>query len=140
MESTQDDELGVAAAATLYRALGDPTRRLIVQHLFNGPHRVRDLTDHLGLAQSTVSAHVACLRECGLVDAEPQGRATRYSLSEPERLTELLRATEGLLAATGAAVTLCRHLRADDAGSTAAHASGEAVESVGATTAAEAAR
>ncbi|WP_307858102.1 ArsR/SmtB family transcription factor [Cellulomonas fulva] len=106
-----DDEAAIAPAAALFRALGDPARLLIVQHLFRGPHRVRDLTDHLGLAQSTVSAHVACLRECGLVDAAPDGRSTRYSLSQPERLTALLGATEDLLAVTGAAVTLCRHLR-----------------------------
>lgn len=119
------DDTVVAPAAALLRALGDPTRLLIVEHLFRGPHRVRDLTDHLGLAQSTVSAHVACLRECGLVAAAPDGRSTRYSLAHPDRLTALLAATEHLLVATGDAVTLCRHLHdegrdeeaADQAGS-----------------------
>jgi DNA-binding transcriptional ArsR family regulator len=104
------DDTIVAPAAALLRALGDPTRLLIVEHLFRGPHRVRDLTDHLGLAQSTVSAHVACLRECGLVAAAPDGRSTRYSLSHPDELTALLAATEHLLVATGDAATLCPHL------------------------------
>lgn len=37
------------------------------------PARVVDLTRVLGLAQSTVSGHLACLRDCGLVTARPAG-------------------------------------------------------------------
>lgn len=90
----------------MFRSLGDPTRLAIVQHLALGEHRVVDLTGHLGLAQSTVSAHLACLRDCGLVKSRPQGRASMFSLAHPELLT-LLSAAEKLLAATGDAVVLC---------------------------------
>ena len=45
-----------------------------------------DLTGELGLAQSTVSSHLACLRDCGLVDFRPQGRASVYRLARPELL------------------------------------------------------
>lgn len=65
-----------------------------------------DLVAELGLAQSTVSAHVGCLRECGLVAGRPQGRQVFYSLTRPE-LLDLLAAAETLLAATGNAVALC---------------------------------
>jgi ArsR family transcriptional regulator, cadmium/lead-responsive transcriptional repressor len=104
MTATQDD---VAAAAVLFRGLGDPTRLTILRHLERGEHRVVDLTAHLGLAQSTVSAHLACLRDCGLVAVRPEGRATRWSLARPE-LSELLDVAERLLAATGKAAALCR--------------------------------
>ena len=50
-------------AACLFRGLGDPTRLAILGHLAVGELRVRDLTDRLELAQSTVSAHLACLRD-----------------------------------------------------------------------------
>jgi len=83
-----------------------PTRLAIVQHLALGEHRVVDLTGHLGLAQSTVSAHLACLKDCGLVTSRPQGRASMFSLAHPELLA-LLSAAEKLLAATGDAVVLC---------------------------------
>jgi len=96
----------LTAAACMFRSLGDPTRLAIVQHLALGEHRVVDLTAHLGLAQSTVSAHLACLRDCGLVTSRPQRRASVFSLAHPE-LLELLAAAEKLLAATGAAVVLC---------------------------------
>lgn len=65
-----------------------------------------DLTAQLGLAQSTVSAHVACLRDCGLVQGRPEARQVFYSLTRPE-LLDLLLAAEGLLAATGSKVSLC---------------------------------
>ncbi len=94
------------AAVCLFRSLADPARLAILQHLALGEHRVVELTRHLGLAQSTVSGHLACLRDCGLVTSRPQGRASVYSLARPE-LMELLAAAERVLAATGSAVTLC---------------------------------
>lgn len=93
-------------AAALFRSLADPARLAIVRHLAAGPARVVDLTGELGLAQSTVSGHLACLRECGLVGARPSGRASVYSLSQPA-LPALLAAAEAVLAATGNAVALC---------------------------------
>ena len=60
-------------AVALFRSLGDPTRLAIVQRLSAGPARVVDLTRELGLPQSTVSSHLACLRDCALVDSRPEG-------------------------------------------------------------------
>ena len=96
----------LTAAVCLFRSLADPARLAIVQHLTLGEHRVVDLTAHLGLAQSTVSGHLSCLRDCGLVTARAQGRASFYALARPE-LMDLLAAAERLLEATGDAVTLC---------------------------------
>jgi DNA-binding transcriptional ArsR family regulator len=91
----------------MFRSLGDPTRLAIVRHLALGEHRVVDLTVHLDLAQSTVSAHLACLRDCGLVTSRPQGRASLWALTTAPELLEVLAAAERLLAVTGDAVTLC---------------------------------
>ena len=66
-----------------------------------------DLVGHLGLAQSTVSQHLACLVDCGIARVRPQGRASVYSLAHPEATLELLGAAEKMLALTGDAVTLC---------------------------------
>ncbi|GAA3388083.1 ArsR/SmtB family transcription factor [Cryptosporangium minutisporangium] len=96
----------LAPAAALFRGLGDPTRLAILRRLADGELRVVDLTGMLGLAQSTVSAHIACLRDCGLVTGRPEGRQMFYALARPE-LLDLLRAAEQLLAATGEAVALC---------------------------------
>ncbi|WP_185991125.1 ArsR/SmtB family transcription factor [Janibacter cremeus] len=95
------------AAACLFHGFSDVSRLTILQHLTLGEHRVVDLTDHLGLAQSTVSKHLACLLDCGLVAVRAQGRASMYSLAQPDVTFELLAAAERLLALTGDAVALC---------------------------------
>ena len=94
-------------AASLFRSLGEGHRLVILQHLALGEHRVVDLVEHLRLAQSTVSAHLACLAGCGLVTSRPVGRASLWSLAVGDELAALLRAAEGLLAATGQAATSC---------------------------------
>ena len=97
----------IAAAASLFRSLGDPSRLSILTHLMTGEHKVVELTDHLGLAQSTVSANLRCLLDCGMVEVRAQGRASVYSLAAEPALLALLSAAESLLEATGEAVTLC---------------------------------
>lgn len=99
-------DAGIPPAVALFRSLADETRLRIVQRLASGEARVVDLTAELGLAQSTVSKHLACLRGCGLVDYRIEGRQSFYALTRPE-LMDLLQAAEGVLAATGSAVALC---------------------------------
>ena len=101
------DEAALTEAACLFHSFSDRSRLAILRHLAAGEHRVVDLTQHLGLAQSTVSKHLACLRECGLVNSRAQGRASVFSLSHPEAVMNLLAAAERLLALTGDAVALC---------------------------------
>jgi len=73
-----------ADVVRVLHALADPTRLSLVHLLAERPRRVVELTTALGLAQSTVSAHLATLRTAGLVDATPEGRATRYALADHE--------------------------------------------------------
>lgn len=95
------------AAVCLFRSLADPARLTILRHLALREYRVVDLTNHLGLAQSTTSAHLACLRDCGLVSVRTVGRASMYSLAVSSELLSLLAAAERVLATTGDAVALC---------------------------------
>jgi ArsR family transcriptional regulator, cadmium/lead-responsive transcriptional repressor len=109
------ERVELAPAAALFRSLGDPARLMIVRRLAAGPARVTDLTAGLGLAQSTVSKHLACLRDCGLVASEPVGRSSLFRLAQPA-LAEMLAAAEIVLAATGSAVALCPVWGADCCG------------------------
>lgn len=97
----------ISAAACLFHGFSDPSRLAILRHLSWGEQRVVDLTGRLGLAQATVSKHLACLRECGLVTSRPQGRASVFSLAHPEQMMDVLSAAERLLEVTGDAVVLC---------------------------------
>jgi DNA-binding transcriptional ArsR family regulator len=106
-EAPVSEVIALSVAACMFRSLGDPARLAILRRLALGEHKVVDLTAHLGLAQSTVSAHLACLRDCGLVTSRPQGRASMWSLVTARELLEVLAAAERLLMVTGDAVALC---------------------------------
>lgn len=106
MAAVECGRLELAPAAALFRSLGDQSRLAIVRRLAEGPARVADLVAGLGLAQSTVSKHLACLRDCKLVDCEPVGRASVFRLTQPS-VIDVLAAAEQLLIATGSAVALC---------------------------------
>lgn len=97
----------LTGAACLFNGFSDKSRLAIVQHLLTGEHRVVDLMGHLGLAQSTVSKHLACLVDCGIARVRPEGRASYYSLAHPDATLGLLAAAETMLALTGDAVALC---------------------------------
>lgn len=93
----------------MFHALAEPTRLELLEHLGDGEHRVRDLVEHLGLAQSTVSKHLACLRDCGLVAARTEGRSSWFCLVDPLELAALFRAAGALLGASGASLSLGEH-------------------------------
>src|SRR6201996_2224189 len=109
------ERVELSPAAALFRSLGDPARLMVVRRLAAGPARVTDLVTELGLAQSTMSKHLACLRDCGLVASEPAGRASVFRLAQPA-LAEMLAAAETVLVATGSAVALCPNYGTDARG------------------------
>lgn len=67
----------------LGRAMADPTRSRILLTLLAGPSYPAVLSRELGLSRSNVSNHLTCLRGCGIVVAEPEGRQTRYEVADP---------------------------------------------------------
>lgn len=70
------------ALARFGHALSDPTRTRVLLTLRDGPAYPADLADRLGVSRQSLSNHLACLRGCGLVVAIPEGRRTRYELTE----------------------------------------------------------
>lgn len=71
-------------------ALADPTRRMMLLRLLEGPAYPAELADLLEVGRTNISNHLGCLRGCGLVRAVREGRQLRYELSSP-RLAEALR-------------------------------------------------
>jgi len=71
------------------RALADPIRCRLLLALREAPAHPSDLADALGISRTRLSNHLACLRDCGLVVAVPEGRRTRYELAD-ERLGHAL--------------------------------------------------
>ncbi len=92
--------------AKLFRGLGDPVRLAILQALAVGPCTVGELVATTGRSQSNVSNHLGCLRDCGLVVGEQQGRYVLYQVSDP-RVVVLLSLADELLAEVARGIYEC---------------------------------
>jgi DNA-binding transcriptional ArsR family regulator len=82
----------LSPSATLdltFEALGDPTRRKIVERLSRGPATVSELATPLDMTLAGVMQHLKVLETCGLTRSEKVGRVRTCSLE-----TKMLRAAE----------------------------------------------
>ncbi|MDE3076164.1 MAG: winged helix-turn-helix transcriptional regulator [Chloroflexota bacterium] len=96
----------LALRAKFFRGLADSSRLALLQALRSGEKTVTDLVADTGLTQSNVSGHLACLKDCGLVDSRQEWRHVYYRLADG-RLEELLGAADAILAATAQRVFAC---------------------------------
>lgn len=92
--------------ATFFQGLADPTRVRILGLLAERPRTVTELVADLGVAQGRVSSHLSCLRWCGYVRAEVEGRYNRYRLVD-ERVRDILRLGEGIVRDNADRLTSC---------------------------------
>jgi ArsR family transcriptional regulator, cadmium/lead-responsive transcriptional repressor len=92
--------------AKLFRGLADPSRLSILEALCGGPRSVSELVEVTGLAQSNVSNHLGCLRDCGLVTSEQLGRYVYYQVSDT-RVTDLVRLAGEVLSDVAQGVYAC---------------------------------
>jgi DNA-binding transcriptional ArsR family regulator len=79
-----------AIANNLFKALSDPTRRAIFEHLSrDGEQTVHALTYRAGVSQPAVSKHLTVLKRAKLVGHRREGRETHYS-AQPQALAPLV--------------------------------------------------
>jgi len=78
--------------------MADPSRSRILLELLEAPGYPAQLADALGLTRQNVSNHLTCLRDCGIVVAEAEGRQVRYEISDPH-LTAALNDLVGVVLA-----------------------------------------
>lgn len=97
--------------AKLFRGFADPSRLAILEALRRGPRTVGEIVEITGLSQSNTSNHLGCLRDCGLVTAEQDGRYVTYRFSD-DRVGELLALAETLLADVARGVYECTRYNA----------------------------
>jgi DNA-binding transcriptional ArsR family regulator len=64
------------------RALADENRIRILLRLKNSPANVSTLTTELGIAQASVSKHLAILRQVGILDVQRQGTQAIYRVRD----------------------------------------------------------
>jgi DNA-binding transcriptional ArsR family regulator len=83
-----------ANAEIVLDALGDPTRRRVLELLREGPRAVVDIAADLPVSRPAVSQHLRVLKGAGLVTERPQGTRHLYSI-DAEGLAALRTYLEG---------------------------------------------
>ncbi len=92
--------------AKLFRGLADPSRLAVLEALRDGRRCVTELVRRTGLSQPNVSAHLACLQDCGLVRGVREGRFVFYEIAHKEAVV-ILEQAEAILGRVGDHVYAC---------------------------------
>lgn len=83
-----------SSVASVFAALGDPTRLALLSRLADGPAQsVVELTRGTGLTRQGISKHLAVLEEAGVVSSTRVGRESRFAI-QPAGLAEASRYLE----------------------------------------------
>jgi ArsR family transcriptional regulator len=82
----------VDAVALRFRALAEPARLRILQHLLAGERSVNELTEASGLSQANTSKHLATLHAAGFVARRKEGTTVYHAIADPvvHELCELM--------------------------------------------------
>lgn len=80
MSTASQRPLRRADVGRVFHALGDPTRRAILETLSKGPVSVSRLAEPLGVTLAAVIQHLDVLERCSLVKSEKLGRVRTCTL------------------------------------------------------------
>jgi DNA-binding transcriptional ArsR family regulator len=97
--------LGVPVRARFFRGLADPSRLAILDALRGGERTVGEVAAAAGLSVSNASRHLACLKECGLLEARQEWRRVHYRLADG--VTELLAASDAFIERVADRIAAC---------------------------------
>jgi ArsR family transcriptional regulator, cadmium/lead-responsive transcriptional repressor len=92
--------------AKFVRGLADVTRLRIVRYLLDGPRSVGEIVLQLGVPQSRISNQLACLKWCGYVTTQRDGRSIIYRITD-DRVREVLRLTRAIVGDNATRIASC---------------------------------
>lgn len=79
----ENDKLVYEAKARVLKALGHPTRLWMVEQLADGERCVCEFVEAVDVDFSTISKHLAVLKEAGIVEFDKRGKQVYYRLKVP---------------------------------------------------------
>ena len=82
ISSFDEKEKLISNLSQVFKALSDPTRIKIIYALMKGPLCVSDISELLGMSQSSISHQLALLRSQNLIKVKRRGRRAYYSLDD----------------------------------------------------------
>ncbi|WP_345209958.1 metalloregulator ArsR/SmtB family transcription factor [Mucilaginibacter gynuensis] len=58
----------------VFQAIADPTRRMIIQKLSQGPLNIGQIVEDFGMTRQGIAKHIKVLSECGMISITQKGR------------------------------------------------------------------
>jgi ArsR family transcriptional regulator, cadmium/lead-responsive transcriptional repressor len=91
--------------ARFFSGLADPARLALLDVLRQGELTAGDASVAAGLSPSNTSKHLACLRDCGLVESRQEWRRVYYRLAAG--VTQMLEANDAFIAGVADRIDAC---------------------------------
>jgi DNA-binding transcriptional ArsR family regulator len=92
-----------------FKALCDPTRIKILKLLLEKERNVSELISNLGISQSNVSNHLACLKWCGFVTSRKEGKHVYYGVTD-RRIREIIELATQVIAENAESIYSCTRI------------------------------
>ncbi len=96
----------IQVRARFFSGLGDPARLALLDALRQGELLAGDAAVATGLSASNASKHLACLRDCGLVESRQEWRWVHYRLADG--VAQMLDANDTFIAGVADRIAACR--------------------------------
>lgn len=58
----------------VFQAIADPTRRIIISRLAQGPLNITQIGEDLEMSKQAIAKHIKILKECGMLTMTQKGR------------------------------------------------------------------
>lgn len=94
-----------------FKGLGDPTRIRIVEALLEKERNVSELLKLLGIPQSNISNHLACLKWCGYITSRKEGTSVYYQITD-ERVKKIIGLARDIVADHAENLYACTRIKA----------------------------
>jgi ArsR family transcriptional regulator, cadmium/lead-responsive transcriptional repressor len=93
-----------------FKGLGDPTRIRIVEALLEKERNVSELLKLIGIPQSNISNHLACLKWCGYISSRKDGPRIYYQITD-ERVKQIMALARDIIADHAANLYSCTRIK-----------------------------
>lgn len=93
-----------------FKGLGDTTRLRIVEALLEKERNVSELISFIGVPQSNISNHLACLKWCGYISARKEGTSIYYQITD-DRVREVVKLGREIIADNAEQLYSCTRIK-----------------------------
>jgi DNA-binding transcriptional ArsR family regulator len=106
VSQTETDEV----LMKFFKGLGESTRLRIVEALLEKERNVSELLGLIGVPQSNISNHLACLKWCGYITSRKEGTSVFYRITD-ERVRKIVNLAREIIADNAEHLYACTRIK-----------------------------